>query len=427
MLYSPNSAVLDMKNNRIIVADNRNHVIKVFDTNGNFVSKFGERGSDPSQFENPTGVAISPNQEIYITDGGNGRIQIFDPNFNFIRALGYEDCTDGIAGGFCYPEANVVFDSKGNVYVPDTWNNQIQVFDSRGNFIKFINPTGSAIPYFDGVYQLFIDLNDNLFVTDSGNTRIVKFNSNGEYLSEFGSYGTGDGEFDYPMGLVLDAAGNIYVGDYHKILKFNSNFEFIEDFGTYGYENGNFTTAPFLSITGNSLITSEPWNGHRLQVFLFPQITLYFDKDVNIINERINLKKGENFTFNLQLDAPPKNPVYIIMDTIGAEDYISISHKKILTFDQNNWNIPQAVTLQIYDKENTQSNNLFQIQFNVASDDIGYNDYNIEQLNFILSADYLPDEAESDNELSPTGQMIFLVWIISCLILAIAGYKTKLQ
>ena len=52
-----------------------------------------------------------------------------------------------------------------------------------------------------------------IYVADTGNNRIEVFNENGAFLAMWGSSGTGDGEFAAPTGVVVDDSGAIYVLD----------------------------------------------------------------------------------------------------------------------------------------------------------------------------------------------------------------------
>ncbi len=59
-----------------------------------FVQAWGQRGQGPGQFENPIGIAFSQN-EIFVSDSGNNRIQVFDRDGNFIRQFGGEGSAPG--------------------------------------------------------------------------------------------------------------------------------------------------------------------------------------------------------------------------------------------------------------------------------------------------------------------------------------------
>ncbi len=53
----------------------------------------------------------------------------------------------------------------------------------------------------------------NVYVTDSQNHRVQVFDEDGEYVNQWGSNGTGDGQFQRPTGITVDASDNVYVMD----------------------------------------------------------------------------------------------------------------------------------------------------------------------------------------------------------------------
>ena len=53
-----------------------------------------------------------------------------------------------------------------------------------------------------------------MFVADSLNNRVQVFDSSGHFITKWGSLGTGDGQFDSPYGIAVDSStGNVFVAD----------------------------------------------------------------------------------------------------------------------------------------------------------------------------------------------------------------------
>jgi murein DD-endopeptidase MepM/ murein hydrolase activator NlpD/DNA-binding beta-propeller fold protein YncE len=108
------------------------------------------------------------------------------------------------AGGGELTAPEVAFaQASGSVYVADTGNNRVQVFNADGSYrFKFgegtlVSPQGIDV---DGL--------GNIYVADTGNHRIVKFSSAGDFIREYRSE---DGEIT-PLKIKLKG-GKLYIAD----------------------------------------------------------------------------------------------------------------------------------------------------------------------------------------------------------------------
>ena len=59
-----------------------NSRVAKFDKDGNFVKSWGERGTQPGDFNTPHSLVVDNNDVIYVADRGNSRIQVFDTEGN---------------------------------------------------------------------------------------------------------------------------------------------------------------------------------------------------------------------------------------------------------------------------------------------------------------------------------------------------------
>lgn len=73
----------------IFVADGHGpnaRVVKL-DKHGRFLASFGARGSEPGQFNTPHSIAVDARNNVYVADSGNKRIQIFDADGAFTSQI----------------------------------------------------------------------------------------------------------------------------------------------------------------------------------------------------------------------------------------------------------------------------------------------------------------------------------------------------
>jgi hypothetical protein len=169
----------------------------------------GSEGEETSEFKHPLGVAVSPiDGHIYVADSWNNRIQIFDENGNFIKLIEKIGQVE-----FHYPYS-IHIDKKGRIYISDQSLVRIKVFDSNFNLIRVIGHYGREIGCYSGLCDISTDKDNNIYVCDSGNHRIIKFNENGEFLSQWGSNGSTEGILIYSFYLFLcqDLIFNLNLG-----------------------------------------------------------------------------------------------------------------------------------------------------------------------------------------------------------------------
>jgi DNA-binding beta-propeller fold protein YncE len=125
----------------MIIADYELHTIFIFDKNGRLLHKFGEHGSGPGQFNNPTFLCIGENNTIIVSDGNNHRIQVFDRMGKFLYQFGKH----GTGKGQFNMPFGVAADFHGNVLVVDGRNKRVQVFKQGGEFLSCMESFGDCL------------------------------------------------------------------------------------------------------------------------------------------------------------------------------------------------------------------------------------------------------------------------------------------
>jgi hypothetical protein len=103
--------------------------------------------------------------------------------------------------------AGIAVDNSSQIYVAEEVNNRVQKFNSSGTFIlKWGGPPqsgGTGDGQFDvgGPGGLAVDLDQGIYVVDTGNNRIELFDSSGTFISKGGSNGTAEAQFDRPFAI----------------------------------------------------------------------------------------------------------------------------------------------------------------------------------------------------------------------------------
>ena len=171
-LENPSGLALDRKLKRIYVADATKHQVLCYSAaDGAFIRAIGERGVDPGQFNFPTNLFVDQQSRLYVADTMNFRVQVFDAEGKVLTTFGSQGDT---AGKLNRPKG-VGVDSEGHIYVADASFNNFQIFDAEGALLLFVGLAGGGPGEFFLPAGLFVDDRDRIYVADQGNARVQVF------------------------------------------------------------------------------------------------------------------------------------------------------------------------------------------------------------------------------------------------------------
>jgi len=236
--YNPNGLTFDHHRGLLFVSEYNNNRLQVLSCDSNdaysLVSKFGEQGSQPGQFQHPYGIAIDHDHDrILIVDNGNHRVQSWSlSEQSFVSCIGHRGSGDL---EFYYPQGIAIDKHHHRIIVADSENNRLVFLSSIDLSLLFeIGKKGSRPGELH--YPMSIAIDDDrhrIVVCDTLNNRVQVLSSiDGSFLFEFGSLGDQPGQLKYPRGMCIDNQGRIIVAEYfnHRLQSFTHDGHHISSF-----------------------------------------------------------------------------------------------------------------------------------------------------------------------------------------------------
>jgi hypothetical protein len=214
----------------------------------------GGRGSGPAQFDEPMGIAAGSDGSFYVTDLRNNRFQKFNREGTFVWEVG----RPGSGPGEFNEPRGVAVDDRGDVFVVDSWNARVQRFDADGRFLLSLSSAKGML----GPKGVAVSSN-RVFVSDTGNGVIEVFDVRGEHLETWGRPGTGDAEFRDPVGIACDGKGSVYIADTSngRIQKLSRAGRFLASWPVEEWRDGGLKEAFLAWDDSGRLLLAEPATG----------------------------------------------------------------------------------------------------------------------------------------------------------------------
>ena len=258
---------------------------------------FGSPGTGPGQFSQPQGIAIDPGDgEVFVADSNNNRVQVFDSDGTFARQFG----TLGTGTGqFSIPEGIGVSPvAPFDVYVADTNNNRVERFTNAGAFVGAFGTNGTAAGQLQFPRNIAFDPQGNVYVGDTGfNNRITRFAPDGTSPVVLGGLAT----FQRLAGLTSSSTRLYATDSQANTVK---GFDFTGSAGTsfqtgtlngpqgVGVQDGGSTATIFVADAGTHRIAVFSGGGSFVQAFgsfVAPSAVAY-----SAFNQRVYAVEGNN-------------------------------------------------------------------------------------------------------------------------------------
>jgi sugar lactone lactonase YvrE len=161
----------------------------------------------------PGGLAIDTrNRLLYVADVELDQVLVYDADtLKPVRKIGTTGHKHELTspGDFSKP-TGVAVDGEGNLYVADTYNNRIEVFDADGQFISMFGKAGDGPGYFARPKGVAIDGDGHIWVADGQQDRVQVFDKTGQLLISFGGHGLLPGQFQGLVGITIDKRNRVF-------------------------------------------------------------------------------------------------------------------------------------------------------------------------------------------------------------------------
>jgi len=178
------------------------------------------------RFSFPIGVAVDKDENIYVADYGNSLLSKFSREGNVVKV----ECRDPQIGEIrdlrCIKIINDI------LYICDCKNAKIQVLNTKLEYMSSFGCHGKGNAEFNCPNDIAQDRAGNLYVTDTLNDRVQVFDSKGQFLLIFCGRGASK-ELRYPCGICVGSDDFVYVCDNENmcVSVFKTSGEFVTSFG----------------------------------------------------------------------------------------------------------------------------------------------------------------------------------------------------
>jgi sugar lactone lactonase YvrE len=246
----PHGITVDTAGN-VFIADTFNNVVRKIDAASGNVSTIAGNGTAGFSGDGGPATAASLNQPYAVAIDGAGNLFIADTVNNVVRKIdamtgnistvagngSFGLSGDGgpaTAASFNLPYG-LAIDKAGNLFIADTFNNNIRKVDAMTGNISTVAGNGQFGPLKDGdggpataaslnlPFGVAVDKDGNLFIADTFNSAIRKVDATTAIITTIaGNNGPGFGgdngpataaTLDQPNDIAIDGAGNLFIAD----------------------------------------------------------------------------------------------------------------------------------------------------------------------------------------------------------------------
>ncbi len=181
---APVGLAIDREAKRLYVIDNAANQLVMLDLQGTILKRIGgdRDRANRTRLNLPSEIAVR-NSRVVVLDQDGTRIQIFDNECNYVGDFDVQPIT----GPPHFREMGLAIDSSSNIYVSNLLGSAVRIYHPNGRLVATVGHFGTDDAGFNTPSGVWIDSADRIYVADTNNNRVQVFQlvSNSE-LSQVG-------------------------------------------------------------------------------------------------------------------------------------------------------------------------------------------------------------------------------------------------
>jgi len=278
----PSGLGIDVTNGRVFIADTGNHCVKyaaIADlqsthTNWNEFGYVADR-SLPEALNAPQAVAVDAEGNVYVVDTFGNEVPLYrwdagagsytyDPYF----AQATRNTVNGV--DIAFPR-DVAVGPDSKVYLLDSGNHRILVADGPDDDSWVVWRENSA---WGNPYGFDVADGGTVYLADTDHHQILRISTTGEE-QVIGHYGTGNGQFRHPRDVAVSRDGKLFVADTynHRVVVLNADGSHYRNLGAKAL----FGNIQKIEVDGDNRVFVLDSDYNRLIAYLGPVEDLPFD------------------------------------------------------------------------------------------------------------------------------------------------------
>ena len=169
LFHSPTSIAIDRKAGHLYLLDGPR--LFMLDLQGKVLRRIGRSRGDTGELTDPRDIALSPDQ-LLVLDAEGSRVQIMDLECSLLRRLILPNVPTS-------KETGLGVDRFGHIYVSFAGPAMVRVYNHDAALLSSFGYLGPRIGEFNAPTGLWLDSNNRIYVADTGNLRVQVFQISG--------------------------------------------------------------------------------------------------------------------------------------------------------------------------------------------------------------------------------------------------------